>query len=222
MNKINHILDENEKLIADLNIQLDDAKKVIEAIKDGNIDALLLVNNKTTKVLVSNTADISYRKFIQQMSEGVLTIDIEGTILYANNSFSKIVGLHLEKVTSSNLKDFISPIYLRKFETLLNDSTAEQSRIELSMVNHDHVVGFYIVTLNRITLKELVTLNLVLTDISDLKKTEESMAGIIKQLNLAIDKQRVSEEALHKINAELKEHINALEYAKLKLSNLKK
>lgn len=217
---INNILDENAKLIDDLKIQLDDTRDVIEAIKKGNIDALLLVHNKSAKVLVSKTADQSYRKFIQHMTEGVITIHSEGMILYSNNSFALMVQLPLEKVTGCNFKDFISADHLKKFETLTGDINQEKSKVELGLIDHEGKKIFVIASLHKVVNKELVTINLVLTDISELKKVEESLLNVIERLKLIIDKHRLAEKELVTLNDGLKDHIRKLEEANIKKTKI--
>src|ERR1700722_11262371 len=95
---MNHILFENQKLILEkeeLTIKLNEAHEIIEGIKKGAIDAVFIADDKTANVLVSQTADHAYRRFVESMSEGVVTLHTDGIILYSNSSFARIVNLPL-------------------------------------------------------------------------------------------------------------------------------
>src|SRR5580693_3427572 len=95
---VDDLLKDNEVLIHDKNEllkQLSDANEVIDGIRNGNIDAVMITNNDIARILVSRTADLAYRKFIENMSEGVITLQNDGTILYGNSSFASLVDLPL-------------------------------------------------------------------------------------------------------------------------------
>src|SRR3982074_180171 len=90
------LLKQNEKLIREkdeLYNRLIEAIAVVEAIKKGNIDAVLITSNETAKILVSKSADQTYRRFIENMSEGVVTLHTDGMIIYGNSSFAKMVNV---------------------------------------------------------------------------------------------------------------------------------
>ncbi len=116
---INHLLKENEKLNQEkdeLNIKLNEANEIIESIRKGNIDAVFIANNGAENVLAVKTADQAYRRFIENMSEGVVTLHTDGIILYSNSSFAKMVNLPLESLIGTNLRKYIPVEQSEAFE----------------------------------------------------------------------------------------------------------
>ena len=64
---------------------------------------------KGEQVYSVSSAETPYRTFIEEMSEGAVTLTKEGTILYCNQRFAEIVQSPYEKVIGSSLKSFITP-----------------------------------------------------------------------------------------------------------------
>lgn len=218
---INYLLEENENLTIqkdELSVKLNEAKDFIEAIKNGNIDAVLIANNETAKVLVSKTADQTYRKFIENMSEGVVTLHTDGIILYGNSSFAKMVNLPLEKVIGTNFLNFIPDDQVRNFKRFLNDYPEKKANVELSMLNQKGIRTHFIVSINKLQLPDFVAVNLVCTDVTDQKKTEEELMTVNKNLQQANEERSFSENKVVLLNNKLKENIKILEDANHELA----
>src|ERR1700730_2786087 len=81
-----------------LRTQLDEAMEAIEAIRTGQVDALVVNNGDGHQLYTLKTADQTYRVFIEKMNEGAVTINREGLILYCNTKFANMVDMPLEKV----------------------------------------------------------------------------------------------------------------------------
>src|ERR1700730_14868120 len=107
---IKNLLEKAQKLNKEnknLQQQLQEAKETIDAIKTGNIDALVIANDKALKVYTEKTADKTYKILIEKMHEGAVTLNEDGTILYCNSYFSNMVNLPLQKVIGTIFKNFI-------------------------------------------------------------------------------------------------------------------
>src|SRR3954451_23691636 len=91
----------NEELLhemADLRLQLEEANETIEAIRTGQVDALVVQGKKGHQLYTLKTADQTYRLFIEKMIEGAVTLNQQGIILYSNSQFASMVALPLTKV----------------------------------------------------------------------------------------------------------------------------
>ena len=218
---INDLIKENEKLIrdkADLTNKLNEANEVIEAIKKGNIDGVFIANNEIENVLVSKSADQTYRKFIENMSEGVITLHTDGIIVYSNSSFAKMIDIPLEKVIGKNIRNFIPVEYIENFERFFTGHPENNSKMELSILNRKGIRTHFIVSLNTLQLQDFVALNLVWTDVTDQKKTEEKLITVNENLKTAIEERTASENEVVILNNRLKENIKILEDANIELA----
>ena len=218
---IDDVIKENEKLVREkneLHHKLIEANEVIEAIKKGNIDAVFTADNEVAKVLVSGTYDQAYRKFIENMSEGVVTLHTEGTIIYSNSSFADMMDMPLEKVIGANFRNFIPAEYIEYFDQYLTGYPKSNSKLELSIQNRQGVRTHFIVSLNTLQLQDFGAVNLVWTDVTVQKKAEEKLVAVNEDLKKAIEARTDSEKEIVALNDTLKENIKILEAANIELA----
>ena len=65
---------------------------MLQAIRNNEVDALIVDGPKGLQVYTLEGADRSYKVFVETMSEGALTVTPEGTILHCNKQFAVLVG----------------------------------------------------------------------------------------------------------------------------------
>ena len=68
---------ELENELAELHQQLDEALETIEAIRSGQIDALVVQTEKGNQLYTLKSADHPYRVFIEKMNEGAITVNTD-------------------------------------------------------------------------------------------------------------------------------------------------
>jgi PAS domain S-box-containing protein len=217
----NHDLsDENKKLFQErdeLLRKLNEATEVIEFIKKGKIDAVINSNSETASVLVAETADQAYRKFIENMSEGVVTVHADGIILYSNSSFAKLMNLPLENVIGTNFRDFIPPEYLNEFEDYFQHADIPHSNLEISILDAEGNRMYFIVSANMLSVQDFLTVNFVWTDVTHQKATEGKLRSVNENLKDVIDQLLLSESHVSNLNHQLKDNIKILEVANAEL-----
>ena len=190
------LLRENEEL----KIQLEEANDTIEAIRTGQVDALIVNDGDGHQLYTLKTADQTYRVFIEKMNEGAVTINLEGLILYSNTRFAGMVGMPLEKTIGLLFETFIADESRDTFDEVIANAWEEDCKEELLLKNND---GHYVPCLlscNTLELDEGVALSLILTDLSILKETEKQLK--IKNLQLA-----AAHLATEKLNNELEDTV---------------
>ena len=84
--------------IASLRERLETAEQTLEAIRSGSVDALVVAGPNGERVFTLQGADHRYRRIVESMTEGATIVGTDGTIYYANRSFSKLVGVPLDRV----------------------------------------------------------------------------------------------------------------------------
>jgi len=221
VNDIDNLLKENEKLIHEKNeliIKLNEVNEIVEGIKRGNIDAIFIANNKSAEVLVSRTADQTYRRFIENMSEGVVTLLTDGVILYSNSSFAKMVDMPLEKVIGANVRELIPIEHSDLFERFFFGIPRVSGNVELSLSSHDGRCAHFIVSLNTLGLEDFMALNLVWVDVTDQKNAEDRLITINESLKRAIEERSLSEDKVGVLNIKLNENIKILKDANIELA----
>jgi PAS domain S-box-containing protein len=167
---------ENEELHSRI-VEIEDA---LTAIRNGEVDAIMVSGRKGEQVYSVSSAETPYRTFIEEMSEGAVTLTKEGTILYCNPRFADIVQSPYEKVIGSSLKHFIAPNDNSKLDDFLAQLTHDKHDVLIVTLTNTlylrlsiHLLPPYLQGDNYI---------LIATDISDLKKKEYELTEIIGKL----------------------------------------
>ncbi|MGZ3873951.1 MAG: PAS domain-containing sensor histidine kinase [Mucilaginibacter sp.] len=192
------LLSENNEL----KIQLEEATDTIDAIRTGQIDALIVNDGDGHQLYTLKTADQTYRVFIEKMNEGAVTIDRDGTILYSNSRFANMVGMPLEKTIGLHFDAFISNESVNTYNLLISNAWEEDCKEEVLLVNNEQSLIPCILSCNTLELDEGTALSLILTDLSLLKETEKQLK--IKNLQLA-----AAHLSAEKLNNELEDTVKA-------------
>ncbi len=96
---------EPAKTVSQLRDRLTELEQTLDAIRNGQVDAVVDYNGN---VFTLQGADTAYRVMVETMSEGALTLDADGLILYANASLCAILGVPLSAVAGRSIKEFVA------------------------------------------------------------------------------------------------------------------
>ena len=121
----------NENLV--LQSRLDEAEQTLNAIKNGEIDALVTPNNDGAQIYTLNSADSLYRNIVQDMSEGVATLTFDGTILYGNKQLACLLDIPLEKLSGQRFNDFILQKDLVLYKNIYKKGLENKSNSEIKI-----------------------------------------------------------------------------------------
>ncbi|MEO6151049.1 MAG: PAS domain S-box protein, partial [Mucilaginibacter sp.] len=212
------ILSENREL----RYQLEEANDTINAIRTGQVDALIVQDSDGHQLYTLKTADQTYRVFIEKMSEGAVTINKEKTILYSNSSFAKLVNMPLEKVIGLPFDRFVAPASKATFDKLIGASGTQDGKEEIAMdgpmTNKDTCC---LISCNMLDLDEGTALSLIITDLTRQKATESQLQ--IKNEQLA-DARNTTEKLNDELEATVVERTKELtvsrEHFKLLADNI--
>lgn len=165
---------EMELELTELRRQLEEANDTIEAIRTGQVDALVVQRDEGHQLYTLKSADIAYRVFIENMTEGAITLNREGIILYCNSQFATMLGGPISQVIGAPLSNFIAKEDGDKFSTIFKDCWMADCKQELCLKTTS---GTLPVTLSITTLKleEGTSLSIIITDLSAQKATEQQL-----------------------------------------------
>src|SRR5215467_6086975 len=85
----------------DLRWRLRDAEETLRAIRQGEVDALVVGGPRGDQVFSLKGAETPYRLLIEAMNEGALTMLADGTILYCNSRFAEMLEAPAKKIIGS-------------------------------------------------------------------------------------------------------------------------
>jgi signal transduction histidine kinase len=114
---------------AALRAELEEARSVLEAIRQGEIDALLVAGPEGSQVFTLEGAEQPYRIMVESMSEGAATLVADGTLAYANARLAALLDVPLERLLGQRFADFIAPPERERFVAACAAACSEQ-RVE--------------------------------------------------------------------------------------------
>ena len=109
-----------------LRSRLAEAEEMLRAIRQGEIDALVVEGSDGSQVYTLHSADEPYRRLVEQMQEGALVLTTRGDILYSNAQFAALVGEPLESIVGSRIHRFVHSSATDEFEALLSEDSGRR------------------------------------------------------------------------------------------------
>lgn len=187
--------------IKDLKTQLFEANSLIEAIREGAVDALVLNKDGQPFVYSIESADYTYRVLIEKFGEGALSISENGLILYCNEYFAKLAGIPANLITGTFFSAFVdSPAEFDRIQAALEDGP---SKDEIIMKLGGEKIHVYI-SLTDLR-PNVEAIGVVVTDLSEKRKHEEALVQYQTQLE-----RKVIE--LHETNTSLEQFIHVISH----------
>jgi two-component system phosphate regulon sensor histidine kinase PhoR len=171
--------------LAALKAQLQEANETIEAIRTGQVDAIVVQNGDGHQLYTLKSADHTYRVFIEKMKEGAVTLNKDGTILYSNSQFASMVGTPLTHVIGVNFIEFIPPDSRKYFTGLMEKGWHSDSKGEIFLQNTEKTLVPFLLSFTSLQLDEGQALSIILTDLSAQKETEKELTRKNRQLEEA-------------------------------------
>jgi PAS domain S-box-containing protein len=146
----------------------------MQAIRHGEVDALVVSGVTGDQVFALEGADHAYRVLVESMKEGAVTVAHDGTILYCNRRFAEMVGAPLETVIGKSIQSFVVSEDLDAFNALL----CGPGRGEISLRAEDRSFHPVFLSASPLQIKDSQEIwCLLVTDLREQKKNEEIVAS---------------------------------------------
>ena len=124
-----------QREIVSLRRKLDEATETLRAIRQGEVDAVVVNGPNGNQVYTLQTADHPYRVLVQQMNEGALMLSREGFILHANPRLGGLVMALPQDLNAGPILKWIAPQNRLQFERALAAAfNGQPQRIELTLL----------------------------------------------------------------------------------------
>ena len=180
-NTYQQLLDENAALQA----RLKETEATLEAIRRGEVDALVVSTEHGRQVYTLEGADQPYRLLIEEMQQGAVTIAPSGIILYTNHFFCEFLGYAPTELIAHCIEDYVAPseqLRLRQF--LAGLATQTSLAEEFAFRHHNELMIPTYVLGNTILIEQTRLIYLVVIDLRQRKLLEQ------QTVELEVEKQR--------------------------------
>ena len=178
-------LDPHDEEIEELRARLQEAEATLNAIRSGEVDALVINGPDGEQVFTLKGADHAYRVIVEQMAEAALTLSLDGTILYCNGRFADLIQKSLESVIGSAIAKFLAAESEAGFRSLIAGGCMD--RAELTLQASDGTTVPVYVSCNRVVIDNCEAVCLIVTDLTEQKRRE----------TVLLEERRRAEERIH-------------------------
>ena len=140
--------------LEELRARLQEVESTLNAIRSGEMDAIVVNGSRGTQVFTLETGDQPYRVMAESMNEGAATVTIDGTILFCNRRFAAMLGRQAEKLVGSSLLGHLAGFDFSSLCQLLRDGLEGTFRREVNLARNDGSQIPVLLSLDKLSLGE--------------------------------------------------------------------
>lgn len=148
--------------------RLREVEETLQAIRSGKVDAILASTGQGQQVLALESADSAYRTLIEGMSEGIVTVNREGIILYCNRRFAEILKAPMSRVVATQIQNWIMPAEWSRFMHMQKRAASGGGRGELTLSSAGQLIPAQI-SINLLRLDGQEAISCMVTDLTEQK-----------------------------------------------------
>jgi PAS domain S-box-containing protein len=114
-----------------------DAEALCHALQKGEVDAFVVGRSDEEKrVLFLSAAYAGYRRLVEEMTQGALTVSSAGDVYYANRAFTDLLGIPAVLPLGANVDGYVSPHDRSRVRTQIAGG-ARDARIDVALLRRD-------------------------------------------------------------------------------------
>jgi PAS domain S-box-containing protein len=178
----------------DLRERLREAEETLAAIRNGEVDSLVVSGPQGDQVFSLKGAEQPYRVFVEQMLEGAVTLTRSGAILYCNRRFAEMMRSRLERVIGAQVQSFVRAADQSELAEILEDPGQRKTRFVLAAADGSLIPAQ--LAFSQLPVED--ELDAVCVVVTDLTEAEEK-----RELATALHNLQAAQEQLQRQNDEL-------------------
>ena len=151
-----------------LRARLAEAEETLRAIRNGEVDAMVGTGKKDRQVFTLEGAGHAYRRLIESMNEGALTLTTDKMILYANQCFAKMVRRPLEQIIGKSFREFLAVADRAPLRAMLKSAGKSGAKVHLDLHGGNGSQIPVLISVRPLAKRgsETVTVGMVVTDMT--------------------------------------------------------
>ncbi len=178
-----------------LRARLDAAEATLEAIRAGEVDALVVSGPGGDRTLAIEGATEPYHLLLNAMTDGAVLLAHDGTILFGNRRFGEIARAPLQGLLGSHFERLLVGEGRAAFAALLAKRTGEKSAAEFIIARGGAPATSVWISLSSVPLgtdpaNQAVVRMAIVSDLSERKRAEQARLELMKRLISIEDEER--------------------------------
>jgi PAS domain S-box-containing protein len=189
--RLNDLISENRQLRE----RLEEVEELVDAIRRGEVDAVVVSGARQEMVYTLKGADHTYRILIETMDEGAVILSDAGTILYCNRRFAQLLGKPIATIIGGSARDFFVSedeerfrnMHRRVFEldsstpAVMDPESGARFKTEMSFKTGNGNMPA-LISFNPLPMEDMKVVCMVVTDLTDLKQSQNTMKAYSEKL----------------------------------------
>ena len=160
--------------IAELRRRLEEAEDTLRAIRNGEVDALVIDAPDGEAIYTLTSADYPYRLMIDEMNQGAVSVSPDAVILYSNRNFGGMLGFNGANISGVRFDEYVVPYLRERFLQDLQEARSQSIRREYLMKNESGRRIPVLMSFARLQ-PQTNTISIVITDLTSQKELEEEL-----------------------------------------------
>lgn len=170
------------KEIERLNEQLDDLRAALNAIRDGEVDAVVVGGPQGEQLYTQINADRPYRVIVEEMGDGALTISERGIVLYANERMAQLLRQARAGLLGRMVNELVAAPDAPSFADLLGAQPGMTRRAELDLQGADGVTVPVLASVTGLEIDGVVVRCLIVADLTDQRRGAAAVSAAQREL----------------------------------------
>jgi PAS domain S-box-containing protein len=185
-----------------LRSRLEELESTLQAIRSGGIDALIVTGTDGDQVFTLQGAEHPYRVLVESMNEGAATLTANGDLLYANHRFAEMLGVGLEQLIGSSLRERIPQCDAANFDLVLGQSTSGPQKLSCELLTGGGSLSVHL-SLSPLKEHDFHGICVIATDLTQQKLREAELAQQVTQRKKAEEALLQEEQSLRELSGRL-------------------
>jgi PAS domain S-box-containing protein len=170
--------DNRDLELAELREQLREAHEIVEAIRNGTVDSLVIGRPGEEQIYALSSVDRLYRLIVEGMNEGAATISAGGVVLYANPYLCRMVGRPASELVGIAAGELATTSCRVALARLLDVGPGESARAELELTVAGGTPLTVAVSASGFKMDEALFRCLVVTDLTARLQAEDNLTDV--------------------------------------------
>ena len=183
--------------IAELRQRMAEAEDILHAIRNHEVDALVVGSPDGERVLALETANDADRQMVEQMREGAATLSADGVVLFANQQLARLLDCPLDSLIARPIETCVPPDEWPRLAAML--AAPEGGRLNSSLRLGDGRRVPALFSASRLRLDEGPVTLLLVTDLTYERQADRvaRLLHLATRLSVPLDVDEVAEAIVH-------------------------
>jgi len=178
---------QRDQEIRELRQKLAEAEETLHAIREGEVDAIVVSGRGGDRVFSLTGSEQVYRLIVETMKEAALTVAFDETILFCNAQLGEFLKLPQERILGHRLHEFVAPDQSSSIPALIARSAKEPVKQRLVFQSEGQPPVPAHISANVLNQPDGISVCIVATDLSELETSTEMLQQLRQQQEALLD-----------------------------------